>query len=818
MQSALILAFVAVALLPFAAISFIITISQAQSGQADTISQLQVVLGYKQIAIRDWSNTLKADLGNALLGQNMLEDITLILQTSPASPEYQEVRQVYTRVRTIFLNLLAQSSYYDQLLLLNQDGVVMLGSENTQEGQVYNTRTFFKEGMLRPYVDAPAYSIALGRTVMYASYPVHDANGQVVGLLVGRVRLQSLQYILADRNGLGQTGVTYLVGANRELLVGLNQADHGSLIQTVGVQEAFASPNRRSGSLGNYRNYASVPVIGAYIYLPDLQAAIIAEQNQQESARVTYAALAVIGSVAIASILLALYIAMMVTYNIAQPLTELTETASRIARGELPGQSDTAIDGPVVESNSYSFGEIEQRQDELGILANAFDNMTTQLVELINNLEQRVNERTQDLEIRSNYLEASAQVSRAAASILDLNELLSRAVELIREHFDLYYVGLFMIEESPGTPSAGVSETDAIRSRNRWAVLRAGTGEAGKAMLARRHRLPVGRSSMIGWSIANAQARIAQEASIDLVRVATSELPETRSEAAIPLRTRDKVLGALSVQSSRSNTFDEVSVSALQSLADQLAVAIENARLFAESQEALEAERRAYAQQTLASWQSYFASQPQFSYVSDVGGIERRAAVWRPEMQQAIAQQRSILADEIRAQAEVRDEMATLRSVTPASPVESGARVAIPIMVRGTVIGVLDIARFPTEQGWTNEEVNFLEDVCEQLGIALDSARLYAETRQLADQERALGEIAAQMRASLNVETVIKTAVEQIYNTLDLEQVVIQLSPSPRPSPELRLRSDSEFTRSEAPERNDDFVQRLRSGEEEFSQ
>jgi len=173
---------------------------------------------------------------------------------------------------------------------------------------------------------------------------------------------------------------------------------------------------------------------------------------------------------------------------------------------------------------------------------------------------------------RAVQLQTAAEVARATSSILDLQELLERSVELIRDRFDYYYVGVFL--------------ADAER---RWAVLRAGTGEAGRRMLAAKHRLEVGGASMIGACIRDAQARIALDVGVEgagysTVRFDNPLLPETHSEMAVPLRRGDQAIGALTVQSSARGAFSQEDVVLMTTIADQLATALENARLFAESQ------------------------------------------------------------------------------------------------------------------------------------------------------------------------------------------------------------------------------------------
>jgi len=166
---------------------------------------------------------------------------------------------------------------------------------------------------------------------------------------------------------------------------------------------------------------------------------------------------------------------------------------------------------------------------------------------------------------RAIQLETAAEVARAASSILDLNTLLPAVVELIRSHFDYYYVGIFLIDD--------VYE---------WAILSAATGEAGRQMLKSGHRLKIEDSSMIGWCIHNRQARIALDVGEDAVRFKNPRLPLTRSEIALPLITHGRAIGAMTIQSATSAAFSQADITALQAMADQMANAIENARLFTE--------------------------------------------------------------------------------------------------------------------------------------------------------------------------------------------------------------------------------------------
>jgi GAF domain-containing protein/HAMP domain-containing protein len=416
--------------------------------------------------------------------------------------------------------------------------------------------------------------------------------------------------------------------------------------------------------------------------------------------------------------MLGLVLALVITRSITGPVSELRDGAEAFRQG------NRDITVPAAGA------------DELSLLARTFNQLTTELSKLYRDLEQRVADRTRELERRSAYLEASAEVGHAATSILETDALIRRAVELIREQFDLYYVGLFLLD--------GAGE---------WAVLRAGTGEAGRAMLARGHRIRVGEG-MIGWSVAHAQPRLALEAGEDAVRLATAELPETRSEAAIPLRSRGQVLGALTVQDTQPGAFDQDTIAVLQTMADQVGVALDNARLFTESQLALEASRRAYGELSHQAWRELLHARPEWGYIYAHDSIAPAQGDWCPEMLQAVQTSRSVRGRD-------REEQT----------------LAVPLKVRDDVIGVLSFEKGEADKAWTREEIALIEILVDQLGQALESARLYHDTQRRAERERLTSEVTARMRETLDLETVLKTAVQEVRQAMGLREVVVRLVP-----------------------------------------
>jgi GAF domain-containing protein/HAMP domain-containing protein len=693
------ISFVSVMLVPVIAIGASVGVIGLQSGRQQVIAQLESVATLKEAEIQAWLDDLQNDLITAMTVQQVSVKIRALLEGE--SPDLT----VDASLKTDFRNTLRQTKRFKELFLINRQGQVILSSERSQTSQAgadYSNEAVFKQGLEGPFIQAPKIDFpSPGQTSIIVARPIPNLQGQRIGIIAGLASLEDLNAVMRERAGLGETGETYLVGPDYTMLT-------ESRFEGYTAGETYASTQGTSAALQNHLNgsgmyddYRDVPIIGVYHWLPDLQVALLAEQDQSEAFHTTYSMLGIVGFVALGAVALAVGASLFVTRGISEPLANLTQTTAQIAAGKLTLNA-----------------RVEQ-EDEIGALAQAFNNMTAQLRHTLEGLEQQVNERTHDLERRSTYLEASAEVGRAAASILEPDMLTRRAVEMVRERFDLYYVGLFLVDEN-----------------REWAVLRAGTGEAGRAMLMRGHRIQVGEG-MIGWSVANAQARVALEAGQDAVRLATAELPDTRSEAAIPLRSRGQVLGALTVQSEHPQAFDEDLLTALQIVADQMAVALDNARLFAESQAALETSRRAYGEISHEAWLQLLQARPDLGFRRNQHGISR--------ITQAIQEQMS--------EPERQD----------GDPKETLIR---SVRVRDHVIGAVNAHKSLDGDSWSAEEIKLLETLTDQLGLALEGARLYQETQRRALQERLTRQITDKVRAAPDISTIAQTAAEELVKAL----------------------------------------------------
>jgi len=364
--------------------------------------------------------------------------------------------------------------------------------------------------------------------------------------------------------------------------------------------------------------------------------------------------------------------------------------------------------------------------------------LTAELRHLVDTLEQRVAERTADLARRSIELEAAAQVAREAAAIRDVGQLLDTTVRLISERFDFYHVGIFLVDE-PGE----------------YAVLQAASSEGGQRMLAQGHRLKIGEVGIVGYVAGSGQPRIALDVGEDAVFFNNPDLPETRSEMALPLKIRDRVIGVLDVQSERPAAFSEKDVAVLQTLADQVALAIENARLLEESQRALRELEALYGQRLREAWAERVARQPAAYRYTGVGvgpvppSLAQEMGALPPQHQPVLQQD------------------------------GDGHRLIAPIRLRGQTFGSIVLRQDPQEKPWSPEEVALVEELSTQIGLALENARLLEETRRRAAREQLTREITDKMRRAVGIEDIIQTAVDELSRALGTSRTFVRLGMAP---------------------------------------
>lgn len=384
-------------------------------------------------------------------------------------------------------------------------------------------------------------------------------------------------------------------------------------------------------------------------------------------------------------------------------------------------QDATAV---FILTGAFLFWMIQSLQKALSkSRANAYELSLSnrQLTTLQVDLERRVEQRTSELERRASQLEAVSSVASAIASVQDLDTLLPAITKLISQKFGFYHVGIFLLDE-----------------KQENAVLRAANSEGGLQMLNRQHSLPLDRRSIVGYSISRGEARIALDVGVDSVYFDNPDLPETRSEIALPLRVTGTVIGSLDVQSTETNAFSEEDIHVLTTLADQVAIAIENARLFGEARTALKESRALFETYTRQEWSTFARQVRQTGFVFDGKQILPLESGIKREATKAVVQTGSLSLEK-----------------------ESDS-IGIPIRLRGQTIGVLDVRSKRGARQWKQDEINILEAAAERAALALENARLVQSAQRRAARERAIGDISAKIGAVSNLESILQTAVEEL--------------------------------------------------------
>jgi GAF domain-containing protein/HAMP domain-containing protein len=670
-----------------------------------------------QLSAKDAAGNVSSDIKAKL---NALETAVSLIDPVTTPPEQQtQVLDSLLGLQAAFRQLSMLNAQNQELVHVSRLSMAASGNlagqlEDDALAQVRQGKSYISPIHIDPLTSEPLVLMAV---------PATNVFGDFQGTLVAEMNLKYM-WDLMDQLKIETTGYAYVVDRQGNLIA---FSDTARVLRGENVKEIrrvsefihnLASPlmSDMSPDMSTYMGIKGDAVVGTYVPLETPDWAVVTELPWREAYQTIIQIAVVSLLITVAMAVLAGMLGGYAARRLAVPLVDLTETATRISCGEMDLQA--AASGPT----------------EVASLAEAFNSMTTQLRQILGDLEKRVAERTLDLERQSAYLQASAEVGRAATSILEIDRLIKQVVELIRERFSLYYVGLFLVDTS-----------------GEWAVLRAGTGTAGQAMLARGHRLKIGGGSMIGWSIANAQARVALEAGEDAVRLATAELPETRSEAALPLRSRGQVLGAVTVQSNWPGAFDETVIAVLQAMADQVAVALDNARLFAESQAAVETARRAYGEVSRRDWGELLGTRTHWGYRYANQSVTPAEETWRPDMLEAIQ----------------AGEMLESNTGEPA--------LAMPLKVRDHVVGALRFSKGEQGGNWTADEIVLIETLTEQLGVALESARLYQDTQRRAARERLVNEVTARIRNSMTLEAVLNSAVREISHLVEANYAAIDL-------------------------------------------
>lgn len=425
-----------------------------------------------------------------------------------------------------------------------------------------------------------------------------------------------------------------------------------------------------------------------------------------------------------ASIIVAI-ITTVVARALTNPILALTTVANAISQGDLDARANV---------NS---------SDEIGLLSSAFNSMADQLQSNLVGLEQRIYERTEELEKNKLELETIADVAREIAVIRDMDTLLNVAANLIRERLNYYHAGIFLVDE-----------------RGEYAILRGASSIAADQMLSRNYKLRVGKTGLVGNVTNTGQAYIALDVGHDAVHFENPFLPDTRSEIALPLRSRSITIGALDIQANVPNAFNQQDIQTLQILADQLAAAIENAQLVQQVEGTLNELTKANRVQVKQIWQSTIDERNITNYEYD--GLQIRATPPNlpAELLGKLESGRPIIIQKLESH----------------GPGSNRNTLLVPLMVLNQVIGVIGLEQEDPSHNWSEEEIAVAQAAANRAALTLENARLLEESQRRASKERTILESTARIGSALNIENILQTTAEELERVLGDSEVVLQFN------------------------------------------
>jgi nitrate/nitrite-specific signal transduction histidine kinase len=536
-RSRLLLYFVGIVALTAAAISSVTLVLVSHDARDRVVGQLQSVATLKQQEVDSWIGGLGLNLDIVLSGEDIPADLHTLTVAVSGSQAYDSA---YSHALRRLTWASERMGLFEELFFMGPKGEVLLSTTRGHERQKLGMNDYFIQGMKREFIQEPSYSLSLQEMTVVASCPVTYRDVRI-GVLAGRANLDSLNTLMIGRAGLGQTGETYLVGSNHRLLTALRRPGYSvpdTYVRTTGADAAV--DDNVSGS-ATYQGYAGDIVIGVYRWIPRLQVALMAEQGAAEALHTTRLALWTTGGVAALAVVLAILAGTFLIHGIVRPLSELGDTAGRIAAGELDLTANV------------------KREDEIGKLAQAFNRMTGQLRDLVRSLEKQ-----------THHLRAINEAGRQISSILDLDELLPYVARSLLRTFDYESVRILLLAEH-GSGRLYSCGRDACE-------------EAAEVGLDDLDRLPaVASVAQSGEPLLRSSHAAAGET--DDGRIPQTEVQDEPSEIAVPIRVGDNLAGVLDITSRGSHPLDEQDLFTARTLADQLAIAVENARLYQHAHE-----------------------------------------------------------------------------------------------------------------------------------------------------------------------------------------------------------------------------------------
>ena len=522
--------------------------------EQSVFEQLNAITSTKEEELDRWVTDRAQDVYFLSRSPEIWQQANLIINQNALPAE--EVAIAQTTLSRYLGEVLVRRSDLAEIFILSLDGTILFSTNEANIGRQQQDTPYFIEGQLVTYIQKVYNSDLLGRPTMTISSPLLNERSRRFGIIAAHLNLELLDTVIMNQAGLSEAGQIYLVDSSYRFLI-TNGATTGATagtttdltteVHTEGIDRAVSGTD---GS-GRYTNHEDLPVLGAYRWIDNLEMAIVAEIPEIVAFQPANQLGFTIFSIGAALAFIAIAVASYWTRQIAEPILSVTNSAVQIAGGDLGATATVFTD------------------DEIGMLARSFNQMTERLRRLLDSLEAQVAARTAELAQRVEQLNLINQVGRNANSFIELNPLLATIAGLIRHTFDYYVVLIALIDEAA----------------NEF-YISAGDSAEGIDVLTRMTRISLTQSSIIAHVARTGQPLVVNDVTQEPRYLYLDDLPQTRSELALPLIVGERVLGVLDLQDKSANTFSPNDVQVLQTLAAQIAVAIQNAALFDTAQEA----------------------------------------------------------------------------------------------------------------------------------------------------------------------------------------------------------------------------------------
>jgi GAF domain-containing protein/HAMP domain-containing protein len=764
LQTRLASAFLAVVIVPLSITSLIQNQASLNRIRTETFQSLSATSNEVTVVLDKYINNNL----DTIRQEADIDAFSQYLSATPGTPESVEAeRQMQIAVRLLETRESEERQALSSYALLDIHGQNRYDTDKNAIG-TFETQEYFLQPVSndRPYF-SPVIFDGQGNGWIYFSAPVKDRQrAKVIGVL--RARYNALVFQRLATNYSGLLGLDSFVIIIDENMIRLADSYQPSLVYSAmdnlssdqvntlkmqgrlptlstGLSAAIAPELTRLLHLADKTGTASLDVdkIKSSDTLPEMISystmsqmpwkIIYIKANYDQRPLETQQSKTAILITSLVSLIVGL-VSIGTSRILANPINSLTRTAHRISAGDLTTQAELT------------------GNDEFGTLGAAFNLMTGRMRSFIAELEDRVENRTQELKqrneilvFRSNQLRTVSEVARSIVTSQELTVLLDSITNLISLRFGFYHVGVFLVDE--------------IRE---FAILRAANSEGGQRMLARNHALKVGQVGIVGYVTGTGEARIASDVGEDATFFNNPDLPFTRSEMALPLRVGDEIIGALDVQSTEAAAFTVEDIELFSTLADQVSIAIYNNRLYNETVRALAEAENTHRKYLQGEWGSELKNRP--------------AKAYRYTPQE--------LAPADLPQEEIADVLSTGKPTRLAEVQLDGTTrlvMTVPILLRGETIGVIRVQDQGAERTWSEDELLSVQDIAQQVGTALETTRLFEKTVLRAERERKVLEITGRIRSTNDPQEMLAIAAAELQKALGATRAQITLLPVAAP-------------------------------------